>query len=203
MGRDHGFVEHWTRPCPCDQHLQMLPGSCAVKRLFFNAVGSSEIERLKGVRSRAATRSRVTSNCVDGIKVGSVVAVRVHSDEPNEHREPHFLGVVERDGGAPDADPLVWRNNKTQRIESNVFNKNVWLIRFRWLHYKPLAVCADGSRGYQFQPGEKPVVFAAQAVVTRKEPNLALQSLHQADGVWWLPEKSHETVMKSGMDLLS
>ena len=202
LGRDQGFVEHWTRPCPCDQHLQMLPGSCAVKRLFLNAVGSSGIERFKGVRSRVATRSRVTSNFVDGIKVGSVVAVRVHSDEPNEHREPYFLGVVERDDGAPDTDPLVWRSNKTQRIESNVFSKNVWLIRFRWLHYKPLAVCADGSRGYQFQPGEKTVVFAAQAVVTRKEPNIALQSLHQADGVWWLSKQSHGTVMKSGMDLL-
>jgi hypothetical protein len=53
---------------------------------------------------------------------------------------------------------LVWRNNKTQVVGTNVVNKNVYLIRFRWLHYCPNARQSDAAvaeaqrdaRGYRF-----------------------------------------------------
>jgi hypothetical protein len=98
-----GFVLHANRPCPCDQCLQGNQPECTVKRLFDNAVGRSEIERRSGIVARAATRSRVTAAWTETIVEGTIVAVRVHNEEPNEHGEQYYLAVVSRDDVGPDA----------------------------------------------------------------------------------------------------
>jgi hypothetical protein len=124
-----------------------------VKRLFDNAVGRSEIERRSGIVARATTRSRVTAAWTETVVEGTIVAVRVHNEEPNEHDEQYYLAVVSRDDVGPDApadddndvQKLVWRNNKTQVFGTNVINKNVCLIRFRWLHYCPNARQSDAA----------------------------------------------------------
>jgi len=209
---DRGFIQHTNRPCPCDQCLQGQWDRCTVTRLFENATGTAEIERCKGVAARAATRSKVTKAFTASVKAkgtGYVVAVRVHSEEPNDLSEPYFLAVVDRDEGASGQEELVWRNNKTQMIDSNVVNKNVCLLRLRWLHYRgqtaqPPAGSAvgAGARGYQFETAEKTFVFPAQAVLTKVKPCAALQQLCHDGEHWWLPEAAHKVVMADGLDLL-
>lgn len=56
-----------------------------------------------------------------------MVAVRVHADEPNEHREPYNLGIIGQD---LESDKLCWKNGKSQLVGTNVVNKNVQLVRF-------------------------------------------------------------------------
>jgi hypothetical protein len=74
-----------------------------VKRLFDNAVGRSEIERRSDIVARATTRSRVTAAWTKTVVEGTIVAVRVHNEEPNEHDEQYYLAVVSRDDVGPDA----------------------------------------------------------------------------------------------------
>ena len=210
VDKDRGFVTHVTRPCPCDPCLQMRPADCLVRRLFKNSVGTSELERRKGVMARAATRSKVTAAWTKEVKPGTVIVVRVHSDEVNEFNEPYYLAVAAGKGD----EKLVWRNNKTQMIDGNVHIKNTWLVRFRWLHYCPTAQPpADdpslaGARGYQFQPGEATVVFPATGVVTKIEAHSAAQQLVKpglsGQGAHrWLPADAHDAIVRDGMDLLS
>jgi len=86
------------------------------------------------------------------VKAGTVVVVRVHADGPNELNEPYYLGAVDRDH---DDDLLCWRNKKTQAVgQGNAVNKNVWLARFRWLHYRPAAVASSPSAADKAQWGD-------------------------------------------------
>jgi hypothetical protein len=149
---DRGFIRHANRPCPCDQCLQGNNSACTVKRLFVNAVGKSEIERRTGMAARAATRSKVTGAWVGGVVDGTIVAVRVHSDEPNDHDEPYFLAVVTRDVDdvGVNAHQLKWRNNKTQIVGTNVVNKNVGCCGFGGftsapVHNRPTPLQTVGS----------------------------------------------------------
>ena len=144
-----------------------------------------------------------------GVVDGTVVAVRVHSDEPC------FLAVVAHDVDdvGVNAQQLKWRNNKTQLVGTNVVNKNAWLLRFRWLHFCPSAQqtdpAADGgftqARGYRFAAAEKTVVFPAIAVITRSKTHAAVQALARVGGAghWWLPADAHSEALADGLDLLA
>ena len=207
-GCDLGYIQHTNRACPCDRCLSGKPDDCSVRRLFKNARGRHMIERKKGIACRAASRSRVTTAWVNSVKVGTVVVVRVHADEPNELNELYYLGVVDRDH---DDDLLCWRNKKTQAVgQGNVVNKNVWLVRFRWLHYRPAAVASSPSaadkaqyRAYQFQPCETTVVFPAAGVVTRRATCEAAQALRQNGNFRWLPKGAHGKIIEDGLDLIA
>jgi hypothetical protein len=210
---DRGYVQHMTRPCPCDSCLKGDVANCEVKRLFANHVDKKRTERYKGVAKRAATRSGASQYFINGVQRGDlkVIVVRVHKEEPQDDvdsGEPYYLAVMDK---GDEEQELCWRNNKTQDVGmGNVVNKSVWLIRFRWLHYRPGAVAASPEaahnsqyRGYQFQPGETTVVYPVFGVITKKDTCAAAQDLKEADGIWWLPKKAHEFVVKDGLDLLA
>lgn len=210
---DRGYVQHMARPCLCDSCLKGDAANCEVKRLFANHVDKKCIERYKGMAKRAATRSNASQYFINGVQGGDlkVIVVRVHKEEPQhdvDSGEPYYLAVMGKDD---EEQELCWRNNKTQDVGTgNVVNKNVWLIRFRWLHYRPGALAAPPEaahnsqyRGYQFQPGETTVVYPVFGVITKRGTCAAAQDLKEVDGIWWLPKKAHECIVKDGLDLLA
>jgi hypothetical protein len=214
------YIQHTNRPCPCDNCLQGKPKECSVTRLFKNTVGTKRLERAKGLSLRQNTRSRVTKTFTDSICEGTIVVVRVHDDDENPLDEPYFLGVVCRDQNADvaavdetmlaevdeaaepeDVQQLCWRNNKTQDVGSgNLVNKNVMLIRFRWLHYRPDS--GGDKRSYEFQPGEDTVVFPVYGIVTKTKSHEAAQTLKLDGSTRWLECGAHEEIMKDSIDLL-
>ena len=205
---DRGFLLTQNRPCGCDPHLAGLPDQCTVSRLFKNLRGNHEIERASSRAARAVVRSRVTTAFVESVDDGTVVVVRVHADEPNQHNEPYFLGVVMKDEDGEADEKFVWRNEKTQTVNHTVVTKNTWLIRFRWLHYCPAKTSPsktlEGARAYQFLPGDADtVVFPASAVITKKATVTAAQELWRGKDHFWFVKEAHAAVMADGLDLLS
>lgn len=204
---DRGFVTTVNRPCGCDMCLQMRPADCLVSCLFKNATCVREMERKKGFAVRSATRSRVAQEWAKAICPGTVLVVRVHTDDANTLNEPYYLALALGKEG----ESLAWRNGKTQMIDGNVFKKNDWLVRMRWLHYCPTAQPPlgnpdlAGARGYRFQPGESAIVFSAFGIVTKETIHTSAQELIKPElGEFrWMPSSAHEAVVEDGIELLS
>ena len=139
-----------------------------------------------------------------------MLVARVHPDEENTLNEPYFLAICAGNG----SEALVWRNTKTQEVDGNLFKKNVWLVRLRWLHFCPTAVPPSdleglvGARGYRFQPGEAAVVFPASAFIANESSHKAAQTLVKPGlegqgALRWLPEDAHASLKEDGIELLS
>jgi len=145
------------------------------------------------------------------MELARAVVVRVHTDEDNEHNEPYFVALVSTEAGMltpgdlTGGESLVWRNTKTQMVESNMVTKGTWLIRIRWLHYHSAIVHPTDrtARCYKLQPGERSLAFPASGVITRKATNDAMLGLTQAGGCYWVKTAMHKTVIKDALDLLA
>jgi len=206
---DRGFIRHANRPCPCEQCLQGGNSACTVKRLFVNAS-----QRSSGAQACmaacTATRSKVTGAWMGGAVDGTVVAVRVHSDQS------YFLAGFTRDVDdvGVNAQQVKWRNNTTQIVGTMLATRTFGCCGFGGFASGPCSAqqidtAADGGAtqacGYKFAPAEKTVVFPASAVIARSKTHAAVQTLARVSGTghWWLPAAAHTEALADGLDLLA
>ena len=127
------------------------------------------------------------------------------------------LGVPHADGLDHPELPVVWRNSKTQLVESNLITKKTWLVRMRWLHHQPSmqppvnaragdwAKILAGGRAYKFKSGENSVVHPLHGVVTKQAVVSQMVmgvGIRQLDGHYWTTERLHAHVMRDGGELL-
>jgi len=141
---------------------------------------------------------------------GTVVAVRVHSDQS------YFLAGVTRDVDdvGVNAQQVKWRNNTTQIVGTTLATRTFGCCGFGGFASGPCSAqqidtAADGGAtqacGYKFAPAEKTVVFPASAVVARSKTHAAVQTLARVSGTghWWLPAAAHTEALADGLDLLA